>query len=328
MKTIKGRIAVVTGAGGGIGRATSLALAGRGCHLALVDVKPDGLAETQTAVEALGVNATVHLADVSNPDRMAELPDEVTGAHGACHILVNNAGVLSVGRFEEDKLDDIRWIIGINIFGIVHGCHYFLPVLRQADEAHIVNVSSMAAFAGIPQNAVYSLTKGAVRSFTEALRAELVGTNVGASTLFPGSTNTNIMPRIPRRPGRPPQHARRQVDRAPLQQLTRSRGTQDRPRHRAQAGTCPPRARRPSHRPQRPHPPRADRPAGTRASTSSPDRAIVNGRRPSGGSEGRDATATDGRWLCPSTVTPCRILSSSSSGGRLRCRPDRALRRT
>ena len=193
MKTMKGRIAVVTGAGGGIGRATSLALAGRGCHLALVDVKPDGLAETQEAVKALGVNATAHLADVSSSDRMAELPHEVTGAHGGCHILVNNAGVLSVGRFEEDKLDDIRWIIGINIFGIVHGCHYFLPVLRQADEAHIVNVSSMAAFAGIPQNAVYSLTKGAVRSFTEALRAELVGTNVGASTLFPGSTNTNIM---------------------------------------------------------------------------------------------------------------------------------------
>jgi short-subunit dehydrogenase len=190
---MKNRVAVVTGAGGGIGRATSVALATRGCHVALVDVKADGLAETQGAVEALGVKTSVHLADVANPERMAELPDEVVGHHGACHILVNNAGVLSVGRFAEDKIDDIRWIVGINVFGIVHGCHYFMPVLQEADEAHIVNVSSMAAFVGIPQNAVYSLTKGGVRAFSEALRAELVGTTIGVSALFPGSTNTNIM---------------------------------------------------------------------------------------------------------------------------------------
>jgi short-subunit dehydrogenase len=156
-------------------------------------VSAGGLDETQQMIESRGGRASVHVADVSNSEQMAQLPDEVTSRHGACHILVNNAGVLQVGRFAEDRLEDIRWIVGINIFGVIHGCHYFLPVLREADEAHIVNVSSMAAFAGIPQNAVYSLTKGAVRSFTEALRAELVGTNIGVSTLFPGSTDTNIM---------------------------------------------------------------------------------------------------------------------------------------
>jgi short-subunit dehydrogenase len=193
MRTLEDRVAVVTGAGGGIGRATALALARRGCRLALVDVSADGLDGSQRQVEAAGGKASVHIADVSDPERMAQLPDEVVGQHGACHILVNNAGVLQVGRFTDDQLDDIRWIVGINVFGVIHGCHFFLPVLREADEAHIVNVSSMAAFVGIPQNAVYSLTKGAVRSFTEGLRAELVGSTIGVSALFPGSTDTNIM---------------------------------------------------------------------------------------------------------------------------------------
>src|SRR5262245_56067433 len=107
MRNLNGRVAVVTGAGGGIGRATSLALAGRGCALALVDVDAQGLSETQTLVEATGANASIHLADVSSPERMGELPDEVLSHHGACHVLVNNAGVLQVGRFADDQLDDI-----------------------------------------------------------------------------------------------------------------------------------------------------------------------------------------------------------------------------
>jgi short-subunit dehydrogenase len=195
MRTLRGRVAVVTGAAGGLGRATAIELAGRGCHLALIDVDPEGLANSRRAVEQRGSRATVHVADVSNAERMSELPVEVIDAHGACHILVNNAGVVTIGRFAEDKLDDIRWIVGINVMGVVHGCHFFLPLLREADEAHIVNVSSMAAFVGLPQNAAYSLTKGAVRSFTEALRAELAGTDVGVSTLFPGALGTDIMDR-------------------------------------------------------------------------------------------------------------------------------------
>lgn len=192
---LDGRVAVVTGAGSGLGRATALELADRGCALALVDINADGLRASQLAIEAGGATASTHVVDVSSRERMAELPDEVLAQHGGCHILVNNAGVVTIGRFTEEKLDDISWIVGINVFGVVYGCHYLLPVLREADEAHIVNVSSMAAFAGLPQNAIYSLTKGGVRSFTEALRAELVNTNVGVSTLFAGAIGTDIMDR-------------------------------------------------------------------------------------------------------------------------------------
>jgi short-subunit dehydrogenase len=195
MKQVEGRVGVITGAGSGIGRATALELASRGCSVALADVSADGLRDTQELVEQRGGKTSVHIADVADPARMAELPDEVVARHGACHILVNNAGVLTVGRFADDDLENLRWIVGINIWGVIHGCHYFLPVLREADEAHIVNVSSMAAFAGIPQNAAYSLTKGAIRSFTEALRGELVGTTIGVSSIFPGAVGTDIMDR-------------------------------------------------------------------------------------------------------------------------------------
>ena len=195
MRNLDGRVAVVTGEGSGIGRCTAIELAGRGCRLALVDLRPEGLEVTQQTVEARGGKASVHLADVADAERMSELPDEVVARHGACHILVNNAGVLTVGRFADDDLENLRWIVGINVFGVIHGCHFFLPVLREADEAHIVNVSSMAAFVGIPQNAAYSLTKGAIRSFTEALRGEMARTSVGVSALFPGAVGTDIMDR-------------------------------------------------------------------------------------------------------------------------------------
>jgi NAD(P)-dependent dehydrogenase (short-subunit alcohol dehydrogenase family) len=192
VKRFEGRTAVVTGGGSGIGRATCVALAERGCSVAVVDIGTDGAEATAELVRAIGRNATVHLADVRDPARMDAVADEVVEAHGACHILVNNAGVTAAGEFEAESLEDLHWMVDINVWGVVHGCRSFLPVLRSADEAHIVNLSSMVGLLGLPHNVSYSLTKGAVRSFTEALRAELVTTDVGVSVMFPGAIRTNI----------------------------------------------------------------------------------------------------------------------------------------
>lgn len=193
MKELRGRIAALTGAGSGIGQATAVALAARGCTLALADIDTEGLAATRRLVEEAGSTASVHTVDVSQRDQVLGFADEVRSAHGGCHIVVNNAGVTSAGRFEAETLDDIEWLVGINVFGVVHGCHAFLPLLREAEEGHIVNLSSMVSFVGLPQNSVYSLSKGAVRSFTEGLRGELAGTPIGVTAVFPGAIRTNIM---------------------------------------------------------------------------------------------------------------------------------------
>lgn len=192
MRTITDRVAVVTGGGSGIGRATCEALARRGADVAVLDVSEQNAAETADLVRSLGRRASVHTVDVRDADRVQDVADEVVTHHGGCHILVNNAGVTSAGDFEEESLDDLHWIVDINVWGVVHGCRAFLPALRAADEAHIVNLSSMVGLLGLPHNVAYSLTKGAVRSFTEALRAELVTTDVGVTVVFPGAIRTNI----------------------------------------------------------------------------------------------------------------------------------------
>lgn len=193
MRNIKGRVAVVTGAASGIGRATALALARAGCDLAVVDVDETGVAQTAREVERLGRVVSLHVADVSNQGRMRALPEEVVARHKHVHILINNAGVGVSGTLENQSLDDYEWIVGINFWGVVYGCKFFIPYLKREKEGHIVNLSSILGLIGLPSMSAYCATKFAVRGFSESLWAEMRPYNIGVTSVHPGGVKTNIV---------------------------------------------------------------------------------------------------------------------------------------
>ena len=193
MQQFNDRVAVVTGAASGIGRATCLELADRGVNIAAVDIDQALLSELRQEVEALDRKCTVHVVDVSSREQMESLPDEVIARHGAVHIVVNNAGVSVNMSFLEQEVEDLEWITGINYWGVVYGCKFFLPHLLEQDEAHIVNISSLAGFTGMKWQSSYSATKFAVAGLSESLFVELAGTDVGISCVHPGAVATNIL---------------------------------------------------------------------------------------------------------------------------------------
>ena len=193
MRRLKDRIAVVTGAASGIGRATAIALADAGMNLALVDINQKGLAETQRELERRKQRSSMHVVDVSKLDQMQELVRAVEREHGGVNVLVNNAGVSVAASFEEQSLEDFEWLMGINFWGVVYGCKLFLPLLLRAEEGHIVNLSSVFGFVGVPLNSSYCASKFAVRGLSETLRAELAQTKVGVTSVHPGGVATNIV---------------------------------------------------------------------------------------------------------------------------------------
>jgi short-subunit dehydrogenase len=192
MKHFENRVAVITGGASGLGLATAKKLASKGCQLALVDVNREGLEQAAKLFREAGTKTSTYVIDVSDVDQMQRLPCEVVAEHGGVHILVNNAGVSISGTFEDHSIEDLQWIVGINFWGVVHGCKFFLPELRKADEAHIVNVSSMFGFVGVPTQSSYCATKFAVKGLSEALWGELQDTNIGVTSIHPGGIRTGI----------------------------------------------------------------------------------------------------------------------------------------
>lgn len=194
IRNFKDKVAVITGGGSGIGQAIAQQLAAKGCNLALVDINRKGMEETRELVADEGVKVSLHVADVSNADSMKSLAGRVAKAHGKINMLFNNAGITYAKSFEGHSLEDWQRIMGINVWGVIHGCHYFLPYLKkQAGEAHIINLSSMVAFVGPPEQTSYSMSKAAIKGLSESLWAELHGEGVGVTVVHPGAIKTHIM---------------------------------------------------------------------------------------------------------------------------------------
>lgn len=194
IKNFKEKVAVITGGGSGIGQALACQLAAKNCDLALVDINRKGMQETKKMLADSGVKVTLHTADVSDEASMATLADDVIAAHGKVNLLFNNAGITYAKTFEGHSLKDWERIIGINLWGAIYGCHFFLPHLKeQAGDAHIINLSSMVAFVGPPQQTSYSTTKAAIKGLSESLWAELHGEGVGVTVVHPGAIRTHIM---------------------------------------------------------------------------------------------------------------------------------------
>ena len=191
MTFLDGGVAVVTGAGSGIGRALAQQLAAAGSALAIADIDEAGLHQT---TQSLGNKAlvTTHVLDVSKEENVKSFAGEVLERHGRVTLLINNAGVSLHGDFEEVSLDDFRWLMDINFWGTVYGVKHFLPMLKSEQRAHIVNLSSVFGIIAPAGQVPYAASKFAVRGFTEALRHELQGSAIGVSCVHPGGIRTPI----------------------------------------------------------------------------------------------------------------------------------------
>lgn len=190
---------MLTGAASGIGASLASALAGRGCALALVDRDAAGLEIVATTARASGVTVSTHVVDVADRQAILALPGAVLAAHGRVTILVNNAGVALMGRFDQVSEADFEWLFDINFWGTVRMTRAFLPALRSVEAAQIVNISSVYGLMAPPGQVAYAASKFAVRGFSEALRHELEGSSMGVTVVHPGGIRTAIarMARVP-----------------------------------------------------------------------------------------------------------------------------------
>jgi butyryl-CoA dehydrogenase len=194
VKDFTARVAAITGAGSGIGRALAVNLAAQGAHLALCDIDEAGLAETVTQCEGYGVKITSQRVDVADRAAVEAWAERVVSDHDKVNLVVNNAGVALGATVESMRYEDFEWLMNINFWGVVYGTKAFLPHLKASGEGHVVNLSSIFGLVSVPSQSAYNAAKFAVRGFTDTLRMELEieRAPVSVTTIHPGGIKTNI----------------------------------------------------------------------------------------------------------------------------------------
>ncbi|GLP80009.1 SDR family NAD(P)-dependent oxidoreductase [Mycobacterium antarcticum] len=194
MEGFAGKVAVVTGAGSGIGRALAIELARSGAKVAISDVDTEGLAETEALLKAIGAPVKADRLDVTEREAFELYADAVKAHFGKVNQIYNNAGIAYTGDIEVSSYKDIERIMDVDFWGVVNGTKAFLPHLIESGDGHVVNVSSIFGLFAVPGQAAYNAAKFAVRGFTEALRQEMAAAKrpVKVTTVHPGGIKTAI----------------------------------------------------------------------------------------------------------------------------------------
>ena len=192
--TFEGRVAVISGAGSGIGRALAAGLAARGAHLALSDVDTDAVRATGEACERAGARVLTARVDVTEAEAVATHAAAVRAHFGRVDQVYNNAGVAHFGHVRHESVEDVERVMAVNFWGVVHGTTAFLPHLIESGRGHVVNVSSLFGIVTFPGQSAYSASKFAVRGYTEALRQEMAlsGLGVRVTCVLPGGIRTSV----------------------------------------------------------------------------------------------------------------------------------------
>lgn len=194
MDELRGKVAVITGAASGIGRAVAERMGAEGVRLVLADIEADALAVTVDALTADGVDAIGVRTDVRHEEQIQALADATIDAYGEVHIVHNNAGVVTAGPLDELTTADWEWVLGVDLWSVIFGVKIFLPLIKQAGEGHIVNTASTAGLQANAGIGPYNVAKFGVVALTETLALELKDApTINASVLCPGAINTRIV---------------------------------------------------------------------------------------------------------------------------------------
>ncbi|MBN1472737.1 MAG: SDR family NAD(P)-dependent oxidoreductase [Syntrophaceae bacterium] len=190
---LTGKRVVITGAGSGLGRAFAVALAKRNCRIGVTDINLQKAEETLNLVEKNGGRGEVMRVDVTDAGAVKTMSEHFWESWGGVDLLINNAGVISVGHVADIPLENWQWQYEVNFWGVVYGCHYFIPMMKKQKSGHILNVASSFGFLSFFEIAPYNSTKAAVLSLSETLKTELAPAGIGVTALCPMFFATNLL---------------------------------------------------------------------------------------------------------------------------------------